>query len=167
MAQENNFKINEAFVDELYNSAQSVVHNELKSHFLLGDTEEFDNFIPDSVELDTANAYDIFRLACCQYVGYRTEENENEAENNWLKASTMGDANAMLELSVCLFTELKYEEGFKELFSKMGVSTDWDIHYKTVSPSTIKIIKLTIIKIGLNAIIPSKLNVISKKRLNI
>ena len=31
------------------------------------------------------------------------------------------------------------EAEFKELFSKMGVSTDWNIHYKTVSPSTLKI----------------------------
>ncbi len=30
-------------------------------------------------------------------------------------------------------------EEFSNLFSKMGVSTDWDIHYKTVNPSTIKI----------------------------
>ena len=40
---------------------------------------------------------------------------------------------------LCYKTTDKYEEEFKELFSKMGVSTDWNIHYKTVSPSTIKI----------------------------
>ena len=40
---------------------------------------------------------------------------------------------------LCYETTKKYEDTFKELFSKMGVSTDWDIHYKTVSPSTIKI----------------------------
>lgn len=40
---------------------------------------------------------------------------------------------------LCYETTDKYEEEFQELFSKMGVSTDWDIHYKTVSPSTIKI----------------------------
>lgn len=40
---------------------------------------------------------------------------------------------------LCYQTTDKYEEEFKELFSKMGVSTDWNIHYKTVSPSTIKI----------------------------
>ena len=44
---------------------------------------------------------------------------------------------------LCYETTDKYEEGFKELFSKMGVSTDWDIHYKTVSPSTIKISQLS------------------------
>lgn len=40
---------------------------------------------------------------------------------------------------LCYKTTDKYEDEFKELFSKMGVSTDWDIHYKTVSPQTIKI----------------------------
>src|SRR5574344_2730007 len=40
---------------------------------------------------------------------------------------------------LCYETTDKYEADFQELFSKMGVSTDWDIHYKTVSPSTIKV----------------------------
>ena len=40
---------------------------------------------------------------------------------------------------LCYETTDKYEANFQELFSKLGVSTDWDIHYKTVSPSTIKI----------------------------
>lgn len=40
---------------------------------------------------------------------------------------------------LCYETTDKYEAEFQELFSKMGISTDWDIHYKTVSPSTIKI----------------------------
>ncbi len=40
---------------------------------------------------------------------------------------------------LCYTTTDKYEQEFQELFSKMGVSTDWNIHYKTVSPSTIKI----------------------------
>ncbi len=40
---------------------------------------------------------------------------------------------------LCYETTDKYEAEFEELFSKMGVSTDWGIHYKTVSPSTIKI----------------------------
>ncbi len=40
---------------------------------------------------------------------------------------------------LCYETTDKYEADFQNLFSKMGVSTDWNIHYKTVSPSTIKI----------------------------
>lgn len=44
---------------------------------------------------------------------------------------------------LCYETTDKYEEEFKELFSKMGVSTDWNRYYKTVSPSTIKISQLS------------------------
>ena len=40
---------------------------------------------------------------------------------------------------LCYETTDKYEEEFQELFSELGVSTDWSMHYKTVSPSTIKI----------------------------
>ncbi len=40
---------------------------------------------------------------------------------------------------LCYETTDKYEAEFQDLFSKMGVSTDWNIHYKTVAPSTIKI----------------------------
>ncbi len=40
---------------------------------------------------------------------------------------------------LCYETTDKYEAEFKELFSRMGVSTDWNLKYKTVSPSTIKI----------------------------
>ncbi len=44
---------------------------------------------------------------------------------------------------LCYDTTNKYEEEFQDLFSKMGVSTDWNIHYKTVSPSTIKISQMS------------------------
>ena len=40
---------------------------------------------------------------------------------------------------LCYETTDRYEEEFQTLFSKLGVSTDWNIHYKTVSPKTIKI----------------------------
>ncbi|MDO5555333.1 MAG: valine--tRNA ligase [Clostridia bacterium] len=40
---------------------------------------------------------------------------------------------------LCYQTTDKYEKEFQELFNKMGVSTDWDICYKTVSPLSIKI----------------------------
>lgn len=44
---------------------------------------------------------------------------------------------------LCYATTDKYEDDFQNLFSKMGVSTDWGIHYKTVSPSTIKVSQLS------------------------
>lgn len=40
---------------------------------------------------------------------------------------------------LCYKTTDKYEEEFQDLFSHLGVSTDWSMYYKTVSPSTIKI----------------------------
>ncbi len=40
---------------------------------------------------------------------------------------------------LCYETTDKYENEFKELFSRMGVSTDWKYCYKTVSPTTTKI----------------------------
>lgn len=109
----NDVNINEEFIDELYKSAISIVLNELKSHYLLGDTTEFDNFEPKDVNVENASAYDIFRLACCEYVGYKTDENEALAEKHWLKAGSMDDINAVLEYSVCLFEQGKQEDGFK------------------------------------------------------
>lgn len=40
---------------------------------------------------------------------------------------------------LCYEITNKYEEEFQDLFSKLGVSTDWSMCYKTVSSSTIKI----------------------------
>ncbi len=40
---------------------------------------------------------------------------------------------------LCYKTTEKYENEFKTLFSKLGVGTDWNYAYKTISPSTIKI----------------------------
>lgn len=120
----NEMKINQDFIDELYKSALSIVYNELKTHYMLGDTEEFDEFDPKSVKEESASAYDIYRLACCEYVGYKIDENELVAEKHWLKASNANDHNAMLEYSVCMFEQGKAEDGFKSLLkaSKLGDS---------------------------------------------
>lgn len=40
---------------------------------------------------------------------------------------------------LCYETTDKYEKEFKNLFSRLGVSTDWNLCYKTVSPQSIKI----------------------------
>lgn len=40
---------------------------------------------------------------------------------------------------LCYETTDKYEAQFQELFSRLGISTDWKNRYKTVSPKTIKI----------------------------
>ncbi len=40
---------------------------------------------------------------------------------------------------LCYDTTSRYENEFKNLFSRLGVSTDWNLSYKTISPLTIKI----------------------------
>ncbi len=62
-----------------------------------------------------------------------------EKENN-LKAHQM-DRETFQKL--CYDTTNKYEEEFKKLFKRVGVSANWDYTYKTVSPSTIKISQLS------------------------
>lgn len=57
-----------------------------------------------------------------------------------MKASEIGREKFS---KLCYETTDKYEKEFQELFSRLGVSTDWDIHYKTVSPSTIKVSQLS------------------------
>ncbi len=44
---------------------------------------------------------------------------------------------------LCYETTNKYEIEFQDLFSRLGVSTDWELVYKTVSPSTIKISQMS------------------------
>ncbi|MDD2239012.1 MAG: valine--tRNA ligase, partial [Bacilli bacterium] len=44
---------------------------------------------------------------------------------------------------LCYQTTDKYEKEFRDLFTRLGVSTDWNLVYKTVSPSTIKISQLS------------------------
>lgn len=44
---------------------------------------------------------------------------------------------------LCYETTNKYEDEFKSLFKRVGVSANWDYAYKTVSPSTIKISQLS------------------------
>lgn len=40
---------------------------------------------------------------------------------------------------LCYEITSEYEEEFKDLFNKLGVSTDWNLAYKTISPESIKI----------------------------
>lgn len=54
-----------------------------------------------------------------------------------------GDLSREEFQKLCYETTDKYENEFKDLFSQAGVSTDWNLLYKTVSPSTIKISQLS------------------------
>ena len=52
------------------------------------------------------------------------------------RAHEIGEKNSQ---NYAMKQQISTRQNLKNYFSKMGVSTDWDIHYKTVSPSTIKI----------------------------
>jgi valyl-tRNA synthetase len=62
-----------------------------------------------------------------------------EKENN-IKASMLSREEFN---KLCYDTTDRYENEFKELFSRLGVSTDWNLKYKTVSPSSIKVSQLS------------------------
>ena len=49
---------------------------------------------------------------------------------------------------LCYETTNKYENEFKELFSKMGVSTDWNNSYRTVSDETMRISQLSFLELA-------------------
>lgn len=49
---------------------------------------------------------------------------------------------------LCYETTNKYEDEFKSLFKRIGVSANWDYAYKTVSPSTIKISQLSFLDLA-------------------
>ncbi len=51
---------------------------------------------------------------------------------------------------LCYETTDKYEDEFKDLFSSVGLSTDWSLKYKTVSPETIRISQKSFLKIAKN-----------------
>ena len=65
-----------------------------------------------------------------------TERQDRKKKEQGKKAHEIGRENFS---KLCYETTDKYEGEFQELFSDLGVSTDWSMHYKTVSPSTIKI----------------------------
>lgn len=115
-------EINPEFINILQETAISVVRNELASHYLLGETEEYDNFEPDKVNIENATAFEIYKVACCRYVGYKTAEDESSAEKLWFMSAEMGDDNAMLEYSANMFEQGQDEKGYKmlTLASKKG-----------------------------------------------
>ena len=49
---------------------------------------------------------------------------------------------------LCLETTGKYIKEFEELFNRLGVSTDWDLAYQTISPETIKISQKSFIELA-------------------
>lgn len=116
----------EELIRDINNASKSSCEVELKSHFLLGNTNEFDNFKPNLVSLEFCSDFEAFKVACCHYVGYEVQkENEEEAFRIWKKLSDKGESNSLLEYSVVLFSRGEIKEGFSCLLkaSKAGNNT--------------------------------------------
>ena len=107
----------EDLIKEIQDASKASVEIELKSHYLLGETDEFDNFQPDLISLSLCNDFDAFKVACCKYVGYKTVDNEKEAYEIWEKLAVKGEPNSMLEHSSKLFKDKKIKEGFTFLLN--------------------------------------------------
>jgi len=105
-------------IEELKDSANAIMVNELKTYYLLGDTNEYDDFEPQKVKND-ASLHDLYKKACCMYAGYKIEENEEQAFKLWKQLAEQDDANSMIELSAKAFVDDKKEEGFA-LLQKAG-----------------------------------------------
>lgn len=113
------------FIDDVKKMSESGVKIELESHYLLGETDAFDDFEPANVDVKTASPYDIFRLACCKYVGFKTQEDEKFALDLWKEASCKGELNSCVEYSAYFFKKGSVKEGLSLLVqaSKLGNST--------------------------------------------
>lgn len=115
----------EQLIKEIQDASKASVEIELKTHFLLGETNEFDDFNPSIVSLETCTDFDAYKLACCKYVGYKTGDDEEGAFKIWADLSAKGESNSLLEHSVVNFKNNKSKEGFTCLLnaSKKSNST--------------------------------------------
>ena len=71
-------EIDKKVIEELRESANILMLHELKSYYLLGDTDEYDNFEPEKVNEASATPFEIYKKACCMYAGYKTKEDEKK-----------------------------------------------------------------------------------------
>ena len=102
-------------LEAIKKTGESIFLNEIKSYFLLGNTNEYDNFEPTKLELNNCIYFDKYKYACCLYAGYKIAENEEGACAVWKALAEEGQTDAMLEYSVYLFKENRLSEGFKML----------------------------------------------------
>ncbi len=100
---------------EIKKAGESIFLNELQSYFLLGNTNEYDNFEPSKLNLSSCSEFDKYKYACCLYAGFKIEEDEEKAYKIWEECAEQGQPFAMIEYSVYLFKNGKREEGFKFL----------------------------------------------------
>lgn len=102
-------------LDMIRRSGESLFYNELKSFYLLGDTSEYDNFSPSTLNFSAASDFDKYKYACCMYAGFKIEENEENAFQIWMQLAENGQVESMLETSAYLFQNGDNERAFKML----------------------------------------------------
>lgn len=90
--------------------------NELKETFMLGNTNEFDNFMPDGIT-ENDEAYNIYKKACCLYVGHNTKLDRKEAKRIWEIAGSKGEGLAYVELSAFEFAKGNIEDAVNNLLA--------------------------------------------------
>ncbi len=108
-------QISKEDLEMIRKSGESLFLNELKSFYLLGDTNEYDKFEPSKLNLNAASDFDKYKYACCSYAGFKIDENEERAFRIWLDLANSGQVESMLESSVFFFKTNDSEEGFKML----------------------------------------------------
>ena len=108
-------QINKEDLELIKKAGESLFLNELKSFYLLGNTDEYDNFEPSKLNLKTASDFEKYKYACCSYAGFKIDEDEQSAFRLWLELANMGQVESMLESSVYFFKNDDKEEGFKML----------------------------------------------------
>lgn len=106
-------EIDKKVIEELKESANVIMLHELKSYYLLGDTDEYDDFEPMKVKESSATPFQLYKKACCMYAGYKIQEDEKGAEAIWKELGAGKESNSLIELSASAFNQNKFEEGFK------------------------------------------------------
>ena len=102
-------------LEAIKKTGESIFLNEIKSYYLLGNTNEYDHFDPTKIDINKCSDFDKYKYACCLYAGFKIAENEDYAYQNWKSCADEGQTDAMIEYSVYLFRENRLEEGFKML----------------------------------------------------
>ena len=108
-------EISKEDLESIQKAGVSIFLNEVKSYFLLGNTNEYDNFEPKKIAVNTCSTFDKYKYACCLYAGYKIDENEDKAFELWKQCAEDGLSEAMLDYSVYLFKNDKTSEGFSWL----------------------------------------------------
>ena len=110
-------EISKEDLESIKNAGISIFLNEIKSFYLLGNTNEYDSFEPTNIDLTKCSDFDKYKCACCLYAGFKINEDEDLAYTLWREGAQAGHKESMLEYSVCLFNDEKVEEGFQMLQS--------------------------------------------------